>query len=61
MPKVVMISNFINHHQIPFCEEVEKLLGDGFYFIQTEPMEKEREDMGWSVDESKIPYLKLLY
>lgn len=61
MPKVVMISNFINHHQIPFCEEMEKLLGDGFYFIQTEPMEKEREDMGWSVDESKIPYLKLLY
>ena len=61
MPKVVMISNFINHHQIPFCEEMAKLLGDMFYFIQTEPMEEEREAMGWAVDESKIPYLKLLY
>ena len=56
-----MISNFINHHQIPFCEEMYKQLGDGFKFIQTQPMEKERADMGWSVDEKSIPYLKLLY
>ena len=56
-----MISNFINHHQIPFCEEMYKQLGDGFKFIQTQPMEKERADMGWAVDEKSIPYLKLLY
>ena len=61
MPRITMISNFINHHQIPFCEEMYKQLGDGFKFIQTEPMEQERADMGWSVDESSIPYLKLLY
>lgn len=56
-----MISNFINHHQIPFCEEMYKKLGDSFYFIQTEPMEQERTDMGWAVDENSLPYLKLLY
>jgi glycosyltransferase involved in cell wall biosynthesis len=56
-----MISNFINHHQIPFCEEMYKQLGDGFRFIQTQPMEQERADMGWAVDEESIPYLKLLY
>lgn len=61
MLKVTMISNFINHHQMPFCEEMYKRLGDNFHFIQTEPMEQERADMGWSVDEENIPYLKLLY
>lgn len=61
MLKVTMISNFINHHQMPFCEEMYKRLGENFHFIQTEPMEQERADMGWSVDEDSIPYLKLLY
>lgn len=61
MPSITMISNFINHHQIPFCEEMYKRLGDDFCFIQTEPMEQERENMGWSVNEDDIPYLKLLY
>ncbi len=61
MLKVTMISNFINHHQMPFCEEMFKRLGDNFTFIQTEPMEQERADMGWSVDEEQIAYLRLLY
>lgn len=61
MLKVTMISNFINHHQMPFCEEMYKRLGDNFCFIQTEPMEQERADMGWAVDEESIPYLRLLY
>lgn len=59
--KVVMISNYINHHQMPFSEELYKKLGDDYTFIQTEPMEEERAGMGWSVDEDSIPYLKLLY
>ena len=61
MLKVTMISNFINHHQIPFCEEMYKRLGENFTFIQTEPMEQERADMGWAVEEENIPYLRLLY
>ena len=44
---VVFISNFINHHQIPFCNALEKMLGDRFFFIQTEPMDEERINMGW--------------
>lgn len=59
--KVTMISNFINHHQMPFCEEMYKSLGEDFAFIQTEPMEEERAGMGWGVDESSISYLHLLY
>ncbi len=55
--KVTMISNYINHHQIPFSEELFKKLGNNYKFIQTEPMEEERIKMGWGVEENIIPYL----
>ncbi len=45
--RVVFVSNYINHHQIPFCNAMDKLLEGGFTFIQTEPMEEERVRMGW--------------
>lgn len=33
--KATFVSNFLNHHQIPFCEEMRTLV-DEFYFIATE-------------------------
>ncbi|MCR4720054.1 MAG: glycosyltransferase family 4 protein [Firmicutes bacterium] len=33
--KIVFVSNFLNHHQIPICEEYIRL-SDEFYFIATE-------------------------
>ena len=33
--KVVFVSNFLNHHQIPFCEEMQKIC-DEFWFVATE-------------------------
>lgn len=33
--KVVLVSNFLNHHQIPFCEEMLKRCKD-FYFLATD-------------------------
>lgn len=55
--KVVFISNYINHHQIPFSDALCERLGDDYHFIQTEPMEEERVKMGWAVDASRIPYV----
>lgn len=55
------VSNYINHHQLPFCEALYKRLGKGFVFIQTMPMEAERVEMGWSVDVNEIPYVMCLY
>lgn len=58
--KFVFVSNYLNHHQLPFCNAMyQELLGD-FAFIQTEPMEEERIRMGWQ-DAGKVPYLKLYY
>ncbi len=58
--KFVFISNYINHHQIPFCNEMYRLLGKSFVFIQTEPMEEERIRMGWQSQEMPS-YVKKYY
>lgn len=29
--KINFISNYINHHQIPFCDCLYRKLGEGFY------------------------------
>lgn len=58
--KITMISNYINHHQIPFSNALYEKLGDGYHFIQTEPMEEERIQMGWGLEAEKIPYVVFL-
>ena len=40
-------SNYFNHHQKALCDEFYKILGDGFKFIETMPMEGFRASMGW--------------
>ena len=58
--KITMISNYINHHQIPFSNVLHEKMGDDYHFIQTEPMEEERIQMGWGVEAEKIPYVLFL-
>ena len=45
---LVFVSNYINHHQIPFCNALYRMLGERFCFIQTEEMEAERIQLGWN-------------
>ena len=58
---IVMISNYINHHQIPFSNALYERENVTYTFIQTEPMEEERVKMGWGLDPKSLPYVKLLY
>lgn len=60
MIKFVFVSNYLNHHQIPFCDAMYGFLSGSFAFVQTEPMEQERIRMGWK-EEAHIPYLKKYY
>lgn len=55
--KITFVSNYINHHQIPFSNATYQIIGEGYHFIQMEPMEEERIQMGWSVDIAQLPYL----
>ncbi len=52
-------SNYFNHHQKALCEAWYAILGDGFTFVETMPMESFREEMGWG--ESERPYLLKAY
>lgn len=55
MMRLTFVSNYLTHHQVPFCDCLYKHLGDSFQFISTEPMEEERINMGWRL-ESHPPY-----
>lgn len=59
--KLAIVSNYINHHQIPMSNELYQKLGTAFAFIQTSPMEEDRVKMGWGEEVRSIPYLKLYY
>lgn len=58
--KVAFVSNYINHHQFPMSDALYEKLGANYRFIQTEPMEEERVNMGWQTRED-IPYLRCYY
>lgn len=58
---ITFVSNYINHHQIPFSNACYKELGGGYHFIQTEPMEEERIAMGWGKEAGGLPYVKYFY
>ena len=59
--KIVFVSNYINHHQIPFCEAMCRQEGVSFLFVQTEPMEEERIRLGWGLDPASLPYVIVAY
>lgn len=59
--KLTIVSNYINHHQIPMANVLYEQLGEDFTFIQTSPMEDDRVKMGWGDEVNNIPYLKLYY
>ena len=58
---VTFVSNYINHHQIPFSNACYALWGEDYHFVQTQPMEKERLSMGWSSAGEELPYVHCLY
>ena len=45
--KVTFFSNFLLHHQTPFCEAMVRLLGKDFTFVATEQIPEERLQMGY--------------
>ena len=44
---LTFFSNFLLHHQTPFCEAMIARIGDGFRFVATQPIPQDRLDMGY--------------
>ena len=59
--KISFASNFINHHQLPFCDEMYRRLSEDFAFIECQPMDESRISMGWDASTSGIEYLCKAY
>ena len=67
---LVFVSNYFNHHQKYLSDEFYKLLGEGYHFISTVPMEAKRKALGWgeydldyiiNAHESQAAYQKAEY
>ena len=58
---ITFVSNYFNHHQKPFSDACYRALGEGYRFIQTEPMEEERVAMGWGAGIERVPYVYCMY
>ena len=50
MKTLTFFSNNFNHHQKALCDAFYCLLGEGFVFVETMPMEQFRQGMGWGED-----------
>ena len=59
--KLVLISNFLNHHQLPLCEEFLDLLDGSFRFVATQPIPGERLSMGYANYNDMYPFVIKAY
>lgn len=57
--KIVFLSNFFNHHQKELCDELYKLSGHDFLFVETSPMPQERIELGYKIE--KPIYVKAMH
>lgn len=46
--KVCFLSNYLTHHQLPFCLEMVELTEGQFWFVETEKLPEERRNMGYA-------------
>ena len=59
--KIVFVSNFLNHHQLPLCLEFEKKTEENFKFIATEPVPEERLSLGYHDLNEKYDFVICTY
>lgn len=49
---ITFYSNYFNHHQKALCDALYNISDVDFYFVETEPMEEFRKNMGWGQESS---------
>ena len=58
---ITFFSNFINEHQIPFCEAMFNRTNGRFCFVATEPISQERLNMGFIDKSNDFPFVLKSY
>lgn len=59
--RIVFFSNFLNHHQLPLCNELIKKENIKFTFIATEPIPQSRLDMNYEDMNKKYSFVLCTY
>ena len=59
--KVAFYSNFLTHHQVPFCLAMQKRLGEDFKFISTVKIFQWRLDLGFEDLDQKYNFVIRAY
>ena len=59
--KLAIVSNFLNHHQLPLCKAFFGELGEDFVFIATEMLPEERRELGYQNMNNKYSFCRLAY
>ena len=54
--KISFFSNYLNHHQLPLCEELYRLTNGEFRFVACIPIETEKINLGYS-DMNYLPFV----
>lgn len=59
---ITFFSNFLNHHQLPLCEEfIKQIGGKNFHFVACEPIDLERINMGYEDVNLKYSFVVRAY
>ncbi|MBQ3079866.1 MAG: glycosyltransferase family 4 protein [Clostridia bacterium] len=59
--KVTFYSNFLNHHQLPFCLAMDRLTGGQFTFVATMPVSHARIKLGYHDMNKQYPFVLTTY
>lgn len=59
--KISFYTNFMTHHQLPFCLEMYKKYGDDFKFVSTEKINEERISLGYKDMDNEYPFILKAY
>ena len=59
--KISFFTNFMTHHQLPFCLEMYKKYGDDFKFVSTEKINEERISLGYKEMDNEYPFILKAY
>ena len=59
--KITFFSNYLNHHQLPFCYEMIRLHGSNFKFVATAPTNPKRFSLGYGDINKKYDFVITTY
>lgn len=59
--KIAFYTNFLTHHQLPFCLEMYKKYGNNFKFVSTVKINEERLSLGYKDMDNDYPFVLKAY